>query len=229
MAIRTLGHNDRNKSRDDTSARVGQNEDNETLSAQQPFSIASPKLQQTPMIVGHVFLSTKSEQLKRLWHNREVHDGVRAASLECLFARFAWTIFSPTVFRDFLLMAKEPRVLQVWNEDLARFDIENTEPEKCRLAFNAARSRSESPTKRPRSGRNRDQDKDSCREGLYESTDYDTSSDIDSGYYGELYPLDNREENERGRTRKRKHKESHTDAFKTGVDYRKKRASLNTT
>ncbi|RMI96869.1 hypothetical protein CDV36_016279 [Fusarium kuroshium] len=249
LALRILDEDDENNDQVDSSPHASlrnlhQHQDRDEASRTEPpssiLSTTTPKPQQVPLIVGHVFLSTKSEQLKRLWHNREVHDGVRAASLECLFARFAWTIFSPTIFRDFLLMAKEPRILLVWNDDLGKHDIEKTAPEKCKLTFNAARSRSESPTKRPRAAG--DVDEDIWSEGLYEPKDYyeDASSDIDSGYHGALYLSEmddfglvvsspDERDPDRGRTRKRKHEQSYGDAFQTDNEYRgTKRMSLNT-
>lgn len=133
-------------------------------------------------------------------------------------------------------------MLLVWNDDLGKPDIEKTAPEKCKLAFNAARSGSESPTKRPRAAGDVDQDEDIWSEGLYEPNDYNenASSDIDSGYHGALYlsKMDDfglvvsgpdEGDAERGRTRKRKHEESYGNAFKTDDTYKEtKRISLDT-
>ncbi|KAH6949555.1 hypothetical protein DER45DRAFT_495045, partial [Fusarium avenaceum] len=54
-----------------------------------------------------------STNIPKLFHNREAHPTIYVASLECLFARFAWTIFSLNIFRDFLFITKEPRVLLI--------------------------------------------------------------------------------------------------------------------
>lgn len=70
-----------------------------------PVSIAdsatTPKTQEDVLVVGHVFNSIPGGELQKLRHNREAYPGVYAASLECLFARFAWTIFSQIIFAIF--------------------------------------------------------------------------------------------------------------------------------
>ncbi|RSL78792.1 hypothetical protein CEP52_017601, partial [Fusarium oligoseptatum] len=70
-----------------------------------------------PCLVAHVFNSTPSGQLPRLWHNRRVHALPSTVSVECLFVRFAWTVFSPTVFRDFLYATERHRRILVWDPD----------------------------------------------------------------------------------------------------------------
>jgi hypothetical protein len=187
---------------------------------------------QALLIVGHVFTTIGGKELQTLWHNRQVYAGVYAASLECLFARFAYTVFSPKIFRDFLMKTKEPRMLLVWDEDAEKYNIERTDPEKCKLTFRAAKARSESPTKRQRPAEDGNQDEDMWSEGFEESHGYceDGLSDIDSGYHdglchselGEL-GLDisspDQQEPERGRERKHKHEESYDSASKAGDGY----------
>ncbi|KAL6405956.1 hypothetical protein AUP68_10511 [Ilyonectria robusta] len=205
-------------------------------------SATTSKTQEDVLVVGHVFNSIQGGELQKLWHNREAYPGVYAASLECLFARFAWTIFSPNVFRDFLLMTKEPRLLLVWDEDSGQYGIERAEPAKCKLTLKAARARSESPTKRQRPASDAGQDEDNWSEGFDEPRDHykGASSDIDSGYHGKLYHYEvddlgldtsspEEEEPERGRTRKRKHLEGYSGAFEAGDEYKgTKRVSLHT-
>ncbi|KAL6402742.1 hypothetical protein AUP68_14077 [Ilyonectria robusta] len=162
-----------------------------------------------PHLVGHVFNSTPGGQLPRLWHNRRLHALPSVVSVECLFARFAWTIFSPTIFRDFLYSSAKPRRILTWDSGSRKYITESADPERCRRIFAAARSRSESPKKRSRGA---------DRGNNNEAEEYDThhdevSSDIDSGYCDDSWfslPLisgttdDAYGELERGRTRKRK-------------------------
>lgn len=194
------------------------------------------------LVVGHVFIAgTEAKELQTLWHNREVQAGVFAASLECLFARFAYTIFSPNIFRDFLSRSMEPRMLLVWDDISETYDIERTDPGKCQLIARAARARSDSPTKRQRQAEGPDQDGDIWSAGFDESCDYskNASSDIDSGYHDGLchHEVDDlgldisspgEEEPERGRTRKRKHEESYDSALETSDQFiGTKRVSLH--
>ncbi|KAH8675215.1 hypothetical protein BGZ61DRAFT_555119 [Ilyonectria robusta] len=58
-----------------------------------------PKAQSVPYLVGHVFNSTPAGQLPGRWHDRRLNTLPSALSVECLFARFAWTIFAPSVSR----------------------------------------------------------------------------------------------------------------------------------
>ena len=138
-----------------------------------------------------------------LWHNRRVHTLPLEVSVECLFARFAWTIFSPSVFRDFLNAGKPRRIL-VWDQESRRHEVEEAGPERCRSIYTAARSRS--PRKRPRETGGVQQDDD---EGLDAHQDQNASSDMDSGYHDDSILLEGEattppDEPQRGRTRKRK-------------------------
>ncbi|KAH8650750.1 hypothetical protein BGZ61DRAFT_469186 [Ilyonectria robusta] len=135
-------------------------------------------------VVGHVFNSTPSGDLPRLWHNRALCSPPSSASVEYLFARFAYTVFSPSVFKYFLDSNKARRLL-VWDQEKLKQEIEEADPEKCRSIWNASRSRSESPKKRARSTGN---------------GEYDEGGDFAS----ETSTLN---EPERGRRRKRKSEE----------------------
>ncbi|KAI8710992.1 HNHc domain-containing protein [Fusarium sp. LHS14.1] len=216
-----------------------QDEASRTEQQSKADSAATSKTQEDYLVVGHVFNSIPGGELQKLWHNREAYPGLYAASLDCLFARFAWTVFSPNVFRDFLHMTKEPRFLLVWDEYSGQYGIEKAEPAKCKLTLKAARARSESPTKRQRPASDAGQDEDNWDEGLGEPRDNykAASSDNDSGYHGELYHYEAddlgvdiqspEEEPERGRTRKRKHLESYSGAFEAGDENKgTKRASV---
>lgn len=167
------------------------------------------RVQPTSYLVGHVFNSTPSGQLPMLWHNRRVHTLPMEVSVECLFARFAWTVFSPTVFRDFLEAGKSRRIL-VWNHETGKYDIEEANPEKCRAIWSTSRSRSESPRKKQRRAESASQDE----EGVDLYQEYHAASDVDSGYHDGPKPLERDffvsilDEPERGRTRKRKVDES---------------------
>ncbi|KAH7019711.1 hypothetical protein EDB80DRAFT_676682 [Ilyonectria destructans] len=197
-----------------------------------------------PHLVVHVFNSIPSEQLPKLWHNRELHTLPSVVSVECLFARFAWTIFSPAVFREFLYSTLTTRRLLTWDSDLRKHVIENADPERCRRIFAAARSRSESPKKRSRGeagAREAHDDDDGEAVSDEHDPDEEFSSDIDSGYNGDLWSLVERlsgttdvhaqDEPERGRRRKRKSDETDHDNLgleaTAGDFHQSKRANLD--
>lgn len=215
----------------DSPTNLGQHDHDETHQTNQQASSTIGSQEKT-LVTAHVFNLIPGGELQKLFHNREAYPGISTASLECLFARFAWTIFSPNVFRDFLSMTKEPRLLLVWDENLGEYVTERTEVARCILTFKQARARSESPTKRQRPTREASEaggdDKSWSEwnedfEGSQHHHGYDSSA-VDSGYYDEVYHYDNHddlglntpspekaeeEEPERGRTRKRKHSESY--------------------
>lgn len=193
----------------DEASRIEQQSSAESATTSRPQDV----------LVGHVFTSAPGGELQKLWHNREAHPGLYAASLESLFARFAWTVFSPSIFCAFLLATTEPRLLLVSDEHSGQYISEWRDPEKCKLTLRAAQARSESPTKRQRPASDAGRDEDYWRDG--EPREYqDSSLDIDSSYPDEPYQyyggdLDNpsSEEEERGRPRKRKHMDSDSVAF----------------
>ncbi|KPM46517.1 hypothetical protein AK830_g41 [Neonectria ditissima] len=154
-------------------------------------------------VVGHVFNSTPSGDLPQLWHNRPLCSPPSPSSVEYLFARFAYTIFSPSVFKYFLDSNKARRLL-IWDEGKLKHEIEDADPERCRSIWNASRSRSESPKKRARSTGNGQQDDD----GEYRPGPLGTASDEDSAYHDDSPHLaefaSEPDEPERGRRRKRK-------------------------
>ncbi|KAL2165010.1 hypothetical protein VTH06DRAFT_306 [Thermothelomyces fergusii] len=84
----------------------------------------------SPQLVLHVFNSTPSGQLPKLWHNRVLHPIPATVAVECLFARFAWTIFGSYVFDIFLPETTVPRRLLLWNREEGKWDVEEASPEK---------------------------------------------------------------------------------------------------
>ncbi|KAK7417281.1 hypothetical protein QQX98_004715 [Neonectria punicea] len=188
-----------------------------------------------PHLVGHVFNSTPGGQLPKLWHNRRLHALSSVVSVECLFARFAWTIFSPTIFRDFLYASAKPRRILTWDSESRKYIIESVDPERCRRIFAAARSRSDSPKKRSRGG-------DRGNNGEAEECDTrhdEVSSDLDGGYCGDSWfsipPISSTADEahgelERGRTRKRKIDDADNDYTQDTTPeecHRPKRVDLN--
>ncbi|KAF4980499.1 hypothetical protein FZEAL_3503 [Fusarium zealandicum] len=144
-------------------------------------SPSTPALQDTPWLVAHVFNNTTSGQLPKLWHNRRVHSMPSTVSVECLFARFAWTVFSPSIFRDFLYATQKSRRILIWNPEDLDHEVEEASPHRCRAIFDASRSRSESPKKRSRGNLNRQlEDQDWQRQNHGRESD-NADSDRDSG------------------------------------------------
>lgn len=137
-------------------------------------------------IVGHIFSNTPSGDLPRLWHNRPLYHNPPAVSVEFLFARFAWTIFSPYVFKYFLDSNKE-RTILVWDEKKLGHRVEEAGVEQCQAILKASRARSQSPKKRPHVSGSKD---DGGWEGESDGWDSnglmdsaDEKSDLDSGYH----------------------------------------------
>ncbi|KAF4449623.1 hypothetical protein FALBO_16621 [Fusarium albosuccineum] len=165
-----------------------------------------------PRLAGHVFNPTPGGQLPRLFHNRCLHDLPSVVSVECLFARFAWTIFSPTIFRDFLYASTKPRRIKTWDPGSRKFVIENADPERCNRIFTNARARSESPKKRSRGDGRGNNEAEASETYLDElSSGEDTSGDDDSWPSrpsGSDTTDDDDGKWERGRTKKRKFDDS---------------------
>ncbi|KAJ3455379.1 hypothetical protein MRS44_013979 [Fusarium solani] len=81
-------------------------------------------------VVAHVFNSTPSGDLPRLLQNRLLCLPPPSTSVDFLFARFACTIFAPSVFKYFLDSNQE-RTLLVWNQEELKHDIEEASSETC--------------------------------------------------------------------------------------------------
>jgi hypothetical protein len=158
-----------------------------------------------PQLVPHVFNSTPSGQLPNLWHNRAVHPIPATVAVECLFARFAWTVLSPHVFDTFLPSTSVPRRLLLWSREKGEWETEEVGPEMCRNIWKNARSCSPQERKIPGSA-------DTAKEGLREESAslpdngyFATGSSLDDGYYNdELSLAQSKEEQPRGRSRKRR-------------------------
>ncbi|KAL2258286.1 hypothetical protein VTK26DRAFT_8451 [Humicola hyalothermophila] len=163
-----------------------------------------------PQLVLHVFNSTPSGQLPNLWHNRALHPIPATVAVECLFARFAWTVLSPRVFDKFLPSTPVPRRLLLWSREEGEWVIEEASPETCRRIWKNSRSRS--PRKRSAPGSVDAAEGLLAEEGLglcdssYSGVD---TFENDSCCYDELYPVElgpseRQEERPRGRSRKRR-------------------------
>jgi len=103
-----------------------------------------------PRLVLHVFNSTPSKQLPNLWHNRAVHPIPATVAVECLFARFAWTVLSPRVFDMFLPSTPVPRRLLLWNHEKGEWETEKASSrdvqeytEECQVALSSEGKRTE--------------------------------------------------------------------------------------
>lgn len=128
---------------------------------------------EVPKLVFHVFNSTLSGQLPSLWQNRALHPVPATVAVECLFARFAWTVLSPHVFNMFFPSTFVARRLFLWSLEKGGWDVEEASPERCRQIWKNARSRS--PRKRSATRfANRDE-KLLAEEGpsVYDSDDWD--------------------------------------------------------
>jgi len=158
-----------------------------------------------PQLVLHVFNSTPSGQLPNLWHNRAVHPIPATVAVECLFARFAWTVLSPRVFDMFLPSTPVPRRLLLWSREKGEWETEEASPKMCRNMWKNARSRS--PRKRS-APRFTDAAEELLAEeslGLFDSGYFRTNTSENDGFYNdELGPVGRQEEELRGRLRKRK-------------------------
>ncbi|KLU90701.1 hypothetical protein MAPG_10553 [Magnaporthiopsis poae ATCC 64411] len=101
---------------------------------------------QTRLLI-HVFVPSPNGQVAGLWHNRTLHALPLGLSKECLIARFAYTVLSPSVFcSTFLSSTTVARRLCVRNPVTRKQEVKRESPEGCREILRAARSRS--PKKR---------------------------------------------------------------------------------
>ncbi|EGU72659.1 hypothetical protein FOXB_16832 [Fusarium oxysporum f. sp. conglutinans Fo5176] len=159
-------------------------------------------------VVGHVFNSTPSGDLPPRFHNRALCMLPSAISAELLFARFAWTIFSPSIFKDFLCSDKE-RHIKIWNKDEKEQETEWASAERCLSIWNASRARSESPKKRSKQAEEATENESDLRkdnDGNWGKTLCCVESDVDSAYGDHSqhsHMSDDADEPPRGRRRKR--------------------------
>lgn len=141
----------------------------------------------------HVINPISDPYFHQTFHNRRLLPLL--CSIECLFARFAWTIFSPHVLGHFLNRCITQRHLLVRDRTTGTPTVETRGPDQLRALLAASRSRSASPRKRKAPGA-ADSDASLAEYGTPNSDIVD-SSQGDSEWSTETSPS-------RGRSRKRK-------------------------
>jgi ribosomal protein L12E/L44/L45/RPP1/RPP2 len=125
-----------------------------------PSSEPPPPVQ-THLLI-HVVVPSPNGQVAGLWHNRALHALPPGLSKECLFARFAYTILSPSVFcSTFLSGATVARRLCIRNPETQIPGVKMEGPAGCRRILRTARSRSPRKRSAPPPG-NGDGDGDGC-------------------------------------------------------------------
>lgn len=163
---------------------------------------AEPK---PPQLVLHLFNLTPSGQLPGLWHNRVIHPLPTTVMVECLFARFAWTVFSPRVFDVFPPSAPVPRRLLLWSRETGEWEAEDTSLEMCRKI--RKNTRSQSPKKRS-APTPADVTEELVKEGfdLFDSASFETDTSGGDGLYEDelVFIEEEQEEEPRGRSLKRR-------------------------
>lgn len=97
-------------------------------------------------LVLHVVNPITDDYFHQYYHNRKLLP-IRC-SIECLFARFAWTIFTPGVLGHFLDKCITSRLLLVHDAATGTMTIESRDREQVNALLAASRSRSASPKKR---------------------------------------------------------------------------------
>lgn len=97
-------------------------------------------------LVLHVVNPITDGYFHQHYHNRKLLP-IRC-SIECLFARFAWTIFSPGVLGHFLDKCITSRLLLVHDAATGTLTLESRDREQVNALLAASRSRSASPKKR---------------------------------------------------------------------------------
>ena len=161
--------------------------------------------QKPPQLVLHVFNSTPSGQLPNLWHNRTVHPIPATVAVECLFARFAWTVLSPRVFDIFLPSTPVPRRLLLWSCEKGEWEIEEASPEMCKKMWKNARSRSPRKRSAPRPANAAEELLAEESLSLFNNGYFRADTSKNDGYYNdELDPTRRQTEEPRGRSRKRR-------------------------
>ncbi|KAF5002601.1 hypothetical protein FDECE_10572 [Fusarium decemcellulare] len=104
-------------------------------------------------LVLHVLNHERADELVNLYHNR-LTQALCGVSVEFIFARLAWTLFTSTYFPAFDGMARmavqlfNPEKDEVQNDDLYQQDIRSRM--KLFKAYSRSQSRSNSPMKRAR-------------------------------------------------------------------------------
>lgn len=97
-------------------------------------------------LVVHIVNPIPDSYFNWHYHNRKLLP--LECSIECLFARFAWTIFSPGVLGAFLTRCTTSRSLLVLDPSTGTATVESRSYEQVQAILAASRSRSASPKKR---------------------------------------------------------------------------------
>ncbi|KAK4135215.1 hypothetical protein BT67DRAFT_400508 [Trichocladium antarcticum] len=112
-----------------------------------PTTLSQRTPQAKTRLLIHVVVPSPNGQVAGLWHNRALHALPPGLSKECLFARFAYTIFSPAVFSSaFLSGATVARRLSIRDPETQIPGVRMESPANCWRILRTARSRS--PRKR---------------------------------------------------------------------------------
>ncbi|KAK4152387.1 hypothetical protein C8A00DRAFT_44544 [Chaetomidium leptoderma] len=166
---------------------------------------------QTRLLI-HVVVPSSNGQVAGLWHNRALHALPPGLSKECLFARFAYTILSPSVFSSsFLSGATVARRLCTRDPETQIPGVRMEGPANCRRIMRTARSRSPRKRSAPPTG-NGDDDGWGDHRGCGDSGYYEKGAPFDSppsGLLAQFGPdptyamAEEEEEEEEGRGRKR--------------------------
>lgn len=145
----------------------------------------------------HIFNPISDPHFNVTYHNRKLLPFRH--SVECIFARFAWTIFSPAVLGNFLAQCITERRVLVFDPIERRFTVETRKPEQAYAMYKASQSRSGSPKKRAAgemTGNNE------ATEAYWESDGLEYPSQPDSACFDEeISPS-------RGRSKKRQRRET---------------------
>lgn len=113
------------------------------------FAIVPKRDQEGVLLpVVHVINPISDSYFYRRYHNRQMLP--LRCSAECLFVRFAWTLFQPTVL-VFLSSCITSRRVLVYDPSTGTSTVESRNYEQVRAMLAASRSRSASPRKRPAS------------------------------------------------------------------------------
>jgi hypothetical protein len=142
-------------------------------------------------LVTHIFNPISDAYFNATYHNRKLLPFRH--SFECLFARFAWTLFSPGVIGRFLTQCLTERRVLIFDPARRRFGVETRNSEQTHAIYRASQSRSASPRKRGAGEMAGD-----CEPApVHGDGEMEDQSPADSGFAAEASPG-------RGRPRKRR-------------------------
>jgi len=143
---------------------------------------------QSAELVMHVFRPIMSAQLATLYHNRTLH-ALSGISVELLFARFAWTLFSDEIFpffsgrHEYAVSLFDPETSTVTDNSMRASQIRD----KSAVFGSFSRNRTVNPRKRRRSNDEARDSEDDWWDQVGDSgDDSEMDSDMDSqGCYWE--------------------------------------------